>query len=163
MHRQKSSKKKPILFTLLGIVIVIVLCLVFFVPLNNGLRSATGQDTPTDKIIKSELAKKITANKTGNAQHDAAVEQAANKLQDTKMSTIMKSANNEQDAAKLIQQTSTLSPAQSQKAAHEIFTNDKFTPLRNAMGSGNWVQTYQQYRQLSGNGSLTELKQAVAN
>ncbi|AKP67737.1 hypothetical protein [Companilactobacillus ginsenosidimutans] len=161
MHQAKKSKKKPVLFTILGIVLILVLGVVFFVPLNNATRSATGSDTPTDRLIKHELVKKVKSNKTGDPDQDAKVDKYADKLQETKMSEIMAAANNQAKAAKLIQSTSNLSKPAADKAAQEIFTNNKFNSIRSSMSQGDWVQTYLQYRTLSKDGTLSALKQNV--
>lgn len=158
MHQVKKSKKKPILLAILGIIVVLALCVIFFVPINNAIRSATGNDTPTDTVVKDQLVKRIKANKTGQPQHDANVDKYADKLSDTKMATIMNAAKTEQGTAKLLNSSTTLGPQKSQRIAKEMFTNDKYEGLRTAMSNGNWVQAYNQYQKLSKDGSLTELR-----
>jgi hypothetical protein len=161
MHSAKKNKKHPVLYSILGIVVLIILGIVFFVPINNGIRSATGNDTPTDKVIKDQLVKKVKAGKTGSPEEDAKIDKSAAALDKTKMSKIMAAANDKAQAAKLIQESSNLSQPASEKAADEIFSNSKFDSIRSAMSDGDWYKVYSQYQDLSGNGTLSQLKQSV--
>ncbi|APX71784.1 hypothetical protein M5C72_01165 [Companilactobacillus allii] len=160
----KKSHKKAIWITLITILVLIVLGIVFFFPLNNAVRNISGgNDTPSDKVVKSELVKKVSSTKNGNAKHDANVEKAATALKATKMSTIVNSANNESDAAKLLQKNSTLSSSESKAAAKTIFSDSKYDGLRQAVSSGNWYSAYNQYKTLSNDGSLTSLRDSISN
>lgn len=161
MHRVKTSKKKIFGFSILGIVVVLILGVIFFVPINNGIRSATGNDTPTDKLIKDELVKKVKSKKTGDPKHDENVDKYAGKLKGTKMSTIMKAANNEEEAAELIHQSSSLSESASKKAAKALFSDEKYDGIRKSMSEGNWVETYSQYQKLNSDGSISQLRQTI--
>jgi len=68
-HRKKS--KKPLILTIIcAIVVLLILCVVFIFPLNNMLRSVTGNDTPGDKAVKSELVKRVKSKKTGDSTKD---------------------------------------------------------------------------------------------
>lgn len=158
-HRRKS--KKPLIITIVSILVILVLCVVFFFPLNNMIRNATGNDTASDKVVKSELVKKVKAKKTGDATKDKKIDRAASVLGKKKMSQIMSAANDQTQAANLIESSSSLSKNQSQRAAQEIFSNDNYTALRQAVSSGNWYQAYQQYQKLSGNGQLNQLQQDI--
>ncbi|CAJ1192233.1 hypothetical protein CPR19088_GLDEOEPO_00362 [Companilactobacillus paralimentarius] len=158
-HRRKS--KKPLIITIVSILVILVLCVVFFFPLNNMIRNATGNDTASDRVVKSELVKKVKSKKTGDATKDKKIDRAASVLGKKKMSQIMSAANDQTQAANLIESSSSLSKDQSQRAAQEIFSNDNYTALRQAVSSGNWYQAYQQYQKLSGNGQLNQLQQDI--
>jgi len=158
-HRKRS--KKPLIITLVSIVVILVLCVVFFFPLNNMIRNATGNDTASDKVVKSELVKKVKSKKTGDPSKDKKIDRAASVLGKKKMSQIMSAASDQNQAANLIENSSSLSKAQSQTAAQEIFSNDAYSGLRSAISSGNWYQAYQQYQKLSSNGQLNQLQQDI--
>lgn len=159
----KKSHKKAIWITIITVLVLIVLGVIFFFPLNNAVRNISGNDTPSDKLVKSELVKKVSSTKNGNAKHDAKVEKAEAALKDTKMSDIVKSANNESDAAKLLQKNSTLSSSESNAAAKTIFSDSKYDGLRQAINDGNWYSAYNQYKTLSNDGSLTSLRDSISN
>lgn len=159
MHRKPRSKKKSLFYVILGIVVVLALCVIFFFPINNALRNATGNDTPSDNLVKNELAKKIEAKKTGDPEADKKIDQSAKKLKGIKMSEIMQAAKNQQSAAKLIEKSSSLSPQASQKAAQEVFSDPKFNGIRESLSTGDWVKTYQEYQDLSKDGSIGQLQQ----
>ena len=135
-HRRKN--RKPLIITIVSIIVVLVLGVVFFFPLNNALRNVTGQDTASDKVVKSELVKKVKAKKTGDPAKDEKIDRAASVLGKKKMSQIMSAAKDQQKAASLIQSSSSLTKAQSQKAAQEIFSNSSYAGLRNSISDGNW-------------------------
>lgn len=158
-HRRKN--RKPLIITLVSILVILILCVVFFFPLNNAWRNLTGNDTASDKVVKSELVKKVKSKKTGDAKKDEKIDRAASVLGKKKMSQIMSAAKDQNKAASLIQDSSSLTQAQSQKAAQEIFSNDEYEGLRNAISSGNWYQAYQQYQKLNSNGDLTQLQQDI--
>jgi len=158
-HRRKS--RKPLVITLISILVILALCVVFFFPLNNALRNITGNDTASDKVVKSELVKKVKSKKTGDPTKDEKIDRAASVLDKKKMSEIMASAKNQQKAATMIESSSSLSKEQSQKAAQEVFTNSDYNSLRSAISNGNWYQAYQQYQKLSDNGDITQLQQTI--
>lgn len=160
MRHQKKSKK-PLIITLVSILVVLILCVVFFFPLNNLIRNATGNDTASDKVVKSELVKKVKSKKTGDPKKDEKIDRAASILGKKKMKQIMSAADNQSKAASLIEDSSSLNQEQSQKAAQEIFSNDNYTGLRNAISSGNWYEAYQQYQKLSDDGQLNQLQQDI--
>jgi len=159
--RHSKKNKKPLIITLISIVVILVLCVAFFFPLNNFLRNATGNDTASDKVVKSELVKKVKSKKTGDPAKDEKIDRAASVLGKKKMSQIMSAADDQDQAASLIESSSSLSKNQSQKAAQEIFTNDNYDGLRAAIGKGNWYQAYQQYQKLSEDGQLNQLQQEI--
>jgi len=158
-HRRKN--RKPLVITIFSILIILILGVVFFFPLNNMLRSATGNDTASDKVVKSELVKKVKARKTGDPTKDEKIDRAASVIDKKKMSEIMSAANNQDKAATLIEDSSSLSKTQSQKAAQEIFSNDNYSGLRDSISKGDWYQAYQQYQKLSSDGDLTQLQQDI--
>lgn len=160
--RHRKSNKKPLIITLVSILVILVLCVVFFFPLNNAIRNITGNDTASDKVVKSELVKKVKSKKNGNPQRDEKIDRAASILGKKKMSAIMSAANDQKKTASLIEDSSSLSKEQSQKAAAEIFSNEDYTPLRKAVSDGNWYQAYQQYQKLSDNGDLSQLQQNIS-
>lgn len=121
----------------------------------------TGNDTASDKVVKSELVKKVKSRKTGDPATDKKIDRAASVIGKKKMSQIMSAANNQKQAATLIQNSSSLSKSQSQKAAQEIFTNDSYAGMRKAISDGNWYQAYQQYQKLSNNGEIDQLRQDI--
>ena len=157
-HRRARRKKKIIWSIILGIVLLLVLAVVFFFPLNNTVRNITGNDTPTDQVVKSQLVKRVEAEKNGDASHDKKITEAAQALEATKMSTVMSAADNQKQAAQLIQDSSSLSKTQSQQTAKELFTNDKYATLRSDIASGDWYSAYNEYKKLSDDGAITALK-----
>ncbi|PMD67967.1 hypothetical protein [Companilactobacillus nuruki] len=159
-HRKKN--RKPLILIVVSVLVILVLCIVFFFPLNNVLRNVTGNDTASDKVVKSELVKKVKSKKTGDSAKDEKIDRAASVLGKKKMSQIISAASSQQKTADLIQDSSSLSKEQSQKAAQEIFTNDSYSGLRNAVSDGNWYQAYQQYQKLSNNGQLNQLRQDIS-
>lgn len=161
MRHTKKSKKPLIITIIVAVLAVLVLCVVFFFPLNNALRNATGNDTASDKVVKSELVKKVKSRKTGDPATDKKIDRAASVIGKKKMSQIMSAANNQKQAANLIENSSSLSKTQSQKAAQEIFTNDSYSGLRSAISNGNWYQAYQQYQKLSNDGEINQLRQDI--
>lgn len=159
--RNRKNKKRLILSVSLTVVALIVLGIIFFFPLNNFLRSATGNDTPSDKVVKSELVKKVKSKKTGDPKNDEKIDRAASILDKKKMSEIISAAKSENKTANLISDSSSLSKTQSQKAAQVIFSNSEYDGLRNAISDGNWYQAYQQYQKLSNDGALNQLQKAI--
>lgn len=159
-HRKKN--RKPLILIVVSVLVILALCIVFFFPLNNVLRNVTGNDTASDKVVKSELVKKVKSKKTGDSAKDEKIDRAASVLGKKKMSQIISAASSQQKTADLIQDSSSLSKEQSQKAAQEIFTNDSYSGLRNAVSDGNWYQAYQQYQKLSNNGQLNQLRQDIS-
>ncbi|MQS76967.1 hypothetical protein [Companilactobacillus halodurans] len=159
--RHRRRNRKPLVITLVSVLILIILGVVFFFPLNNLLRNTTGNDTASDKVVKSELVKKVKAKKTGDPKKDKKIDKAASILGKKKMSEIMSAANSQSKTQKLIEDSSSLSNEQAQIVAQEVFSNSDYTPLRNAISKGNWYQAYQQYQKLSDNGQLTQLQQDI--
>ncbi|WP_065911796.1 hypothetical protein [Secundilactobacillus paracollinoides] len=160
--RQVKSRKRrcPVVVTIIiAILLIIIICgALFFTQINNAMRSATGKDTPADTVVKNELVKKIEASKTGNAQTDAAIDKAATTLKQTKMSTIMKAAKNQNQASALLDKTTDLTAAQSKAATTVVFHNAAYSKLRTAIADGNWVAAYNQYKTLSTNGNFSTLE-----
>lgn len=161
MRHQKKTKKPLVLTIIISLLVLIVLCVIFFFPLNNMLRNATGNDTPSDKAVKSELVKRVKARKTGDSKKDEKIDRAASVLGKKKMSEIMSAADSQDKTATLIEDSSALTKEQSQKAAQEIFSNNEYSGLRTAINNGNWYQAYQQYQKLSNNGELNQLQQDI--
>lgn len=159
--RHRKGNKKPFVITIVAILVVLILCVVFFFPLNNALRNMTGNDTASDKVVKSELVKKVKSRKTGDPTKDKKIDRAASVLDKKKMSQIMSAASDQNKAATLIQDSSSLTKEQSQKAAQEIFNDDSYSDLRSAISNGNWYQAYQQYQKLSESGQLSQLQQDI--
>lgn len=149
--RSKHKRRWPrVLAILLGIIVVLgILLVVFFTPLNNTYRSVTGNDTPADNAVKSELVKQIDARKTGDPTTDAMLDQAATTLKNTKMSTIVSAAGNQGKMADLLQSTTGISATQANTAAAAVFSSSELTPLREAVAAGNYVKAYQEYQGLS--------------
>ncbi|WP_334333677.1 MULTISPECIES: hypothetical protein [unclassified Companilactobacillus] len=159
--RNRKNKKRLILTISLVVVALIVLGIIFFFPLNNFLRSATGNDTPSDKVVKSELVKKVKSKKTGDSKTDKKIDRAASFLGKKKMSEIIAASKSEDKTANLIADSSSLTETQSKKAAQEIFSNSEYDGLRNAISDGNWYQAYQQYQKLSNDGALNQLQKTI--
>ncbi|KRK98232.1 hypothetical protein FD04_GL001212 [Secundilactobacillus odoratitofui DSM 19909 = JCM 15043] len=159
-----SQQKWPVVtaWVIIGIVTVGFLIAIFFTPVNNAMRSATGADTPADAVVKSQLIKRVEASKTGNAATDAKINQAVSKLKTTKMSTIMSAADNQQKMSQLLNADTGLSQKQSEAATSVIFNNTQYKQLRKAVAGGHWVQAYQAYQQLSDNGAISNLKNSVS-
>lgn len=160
----KKSHKKAIWLTLATLLVLIVLGVVFFFPLNNTFRSISGgNDTASDKLVKNELIKKVDSTKNGDLAHDKRVDKAAADLKKTKMSDIIDAANNQDKAATMLRQNSSLTSDQANAAAKKIFSDSKYDGLRQAVNSGNWYSAYNQYKTLSNDGSLTELKNSISD
>lgn len=160
--RHNKRSKKPLIITLVTIIVILMLGVVFFFPLNNAIRNVTGNDTASDKVVKLELVKKVKSKKNGDATKDKKIDRAASILGKKKMSQIMSAANDQDKAANLIADSSSLSKEQAQKAAQKIFSDDSYSGLRKAISDGNWYQAYQQYQKLSNDGQLTQLQQDIA-
>lgn len=159
--RHRKTNRKPLIISIVSIVVILILCVVFFFPLNNAWRNLTGKDTASDKVVKSELVKKVKSKKTGDPTKDEKIDRAASVLGKKKMSQIMSAAKDQNKAASLIQDSSSLNQEQSEKAAQEIFSNSEYSGLRNAISDGNWYEAYQQYQKLNSNGDLTQLQQDI--
>ncbi|WP_054664988.1 hypothetical protein [Lacticaseibacillus camelliae] len=153
---QKKTKKARkrrwprVIAILLGLIVVLgVLVVVFFTPLNNTYRNVTGNDTPADSAVKSQLVKQIETHKTGDPTTDAALDKAASTLDNTKMSTIVQAAGNQDKFASLVQATTGVPAAQANTAAAAVFSSSELAPLREAVAQGNYVKAYQEYQALS--------------
>ncbi|WP_125566576.1 hypothetical protein [Companilactobacillus insicii] len=159
----KKSHKKAIWITLITILVLIVLGIIFFFPLNNTVRNISGgNDTPSDKLVKNELIKKVASTKNGDLKHDQRVDKATDTLKKTKMSDIIQSANDRSKAIKLLQQNTSLTGSQSKTAVNKMFSDSKYDGLRQSVAKGNWYSAYNQYKTLSSDGSLTELKNSIS-
>lgn len=157
---RRRSQKKPrarrkrrwprVIAILLGLIVVLgVLAVVFFTPLNNTYRNVTGNDTPADSAVKAQLVKQIEKRKTGDPTTDAVLDQAATTLNNTKMSTIVQAAGNQDKFSHLLQSTTGVPAAQANTAAAAVFSTSELTPLREAVAEGNYVKAYQEYQALS--------------
>lgn len=158
-HRRKN--RKPLIITIVSILVVLILGVVFFFPINNALRNATGNDTASDKVVKSELVKKVKSRKTGDPAKDEKIDRAASVLGKKKMKQLMSAADSQSQTASLIADSSSLSKEQSQKVAQEVFSNSQYDGLRTAISQGNWYQAYQQYQKLSNDGQINQLQQDI--
>lgn len=160
----KVKKRWPVVaaWIAIGVVTVLFLIVIFFTPLNNAMRSATGQDTPADKIVKQQIINKIEAAKTGDPVTDAKINRAVQQLKTTKMSTIMKAADNQSQMGKLLGSETSLSQKQAKSASKIIFQSGQYTSLRQAVADGKWVKAYQDYNKLSKSGAITALKNNVS-
>ncbi|WP_125588959.1 hypothetical protein [Companilactobacillus jidongensis] len=159
----KKSHKKAIWITLTTILVLIFLGIVFFFPLNNTVRSISGgNDTPSDKVVKNELIKKVDSTKNGDLKHDQKVDKATKALKKTKMSDIIQAANNQKKAASLLKKNTALTSSQADSATKKIFSDSKYNSLRQSVSNGNWYSAYKQYRTLSDNGALTKLKNSIS-
>ncbi|WP_334329519.1 hypothetical protein [Companilactobacillus sp. HBUAS59699] len=159
----KKSHKKTIWITLITVLVLIILGIIFFFPLNNTIRNISGgNDTASDNMVKNELIKKVDSTKNGDLAHDKRVDKAAATLKKTKMADIIAAANDQKKAATMLQQNSSLTTSQANAAAKKIFSDSKYDGLRQAVNSGNWYSAYKQYKTLSNNGSLTELRNSIS-
>lgn len=149
--RKNRKRRWPrVVAILLGLIVVLgLLVVVFFTPLNNTYRNVTGNDTPADSAVKSQLVKQIESRKTGDPTTDAVIDKAATTLNNTKMSTIVQAAGNQAKFASLLQTTTGAPAAQANTAAAAVFSSSELAPLREAVAEGNYVKAYQEYRSLS--------------
>ena len=100
-HRHRGLK---IFSIVAGLIVLMAVCGIFFFPqINNTIRNVTGNDTPADSAVKARIVSGITAQKTGNPATDAVLQRAADTIKETKMSTIMKAAQDQDQAATLLQ------------------------------------------------------------
>ncbi|QVI33784.1 hypothetical protein BVJ53_03320 [Lacticaseibacillus chiayiensis] len=162
---QLRQQKKPrhrglkIFGIIAGVLVLLIIACVFFFPqINNTIRNVTGSDTPADAAVKSRLVSEITAQKTGNATTDAALQRAADTLKETKMSTIMKAAQDQDQAAVLLQKTTSANQAQAKLAAALLFREKSITPLRQAIASGDYYRAYQDVKSLQQQGDTSTLQ-----
>ena len=92
-HRHRGLK---IFSIVAGLIVLMAVCGIFFFPqINNTIRNVTGNDTPADSAVKARIVSGITAQKTGNPATDAVLQRAADTIKETKMSTIMKAAQDQ--------------------------------------------------------------------
>ncbi|WP_125715379.1 DUF4234 domain-containing protein [Companilactobacillus kedongensis] len=160
---KKKSHKKAIIITLVTFFVLMIIGVVFFFPLNNAVRTISGgNDTTSDRLVKDELVKKVESTRNGDPQHDKKVSEVSKNLKNTRMSDIMKSAGDQSKAAKTLHENTALSSADSKKVAKEVFSDSKYDDLRKSVSDGNWYSAYNQYRSLSNDGSITELKNSIS-
>ncbi|EPD05254.1 hypothetical protein Lpp27_00007, partial [Lacticaseibacillus paracasei subsp. paracasei CNCM I-4648] len=106
-NKKHAHRGLKIFSIIMGVLILFIIAGVFFFPqLNNTVRNVTGNDTPVDSAVKARLVSGITAQKTGDATTDAAIQRAADTLKATKMSTIMAAAKDQDQAASLLKKAS---------------------------------------------------------
>lgn len=162
-RHMKKSHKKRIWIIVVSVIALIAIGIIFFFPINNTVRDISGgNDTASDKLVKDELAKRIEATKTGDPKHDDKVNKAVDDLKKTRMSDIMKAAENQNKAATELHNNTSLSSSESKKVAKEIFSNSKYDKLRQSVNDGDWYSAYSQYKSLSNNGSIDELKNSLS-
>ncbi|KRM87227.1 hypothetical protein [Lacticaseibacillus thailandensis] len=135
---------------ILAIVIaVVVLCVVFFTPINNTVRTATGgNDTVADKAVKSVVVSKLDSAKTGNSTVDGAIDQVANTIKTTRVSTVMQAAKSESALAALLTSKG-MDSAQANTAANAIYSTSALDGVRAQIAQGNWYGVYRQAQQLA--------------
>lgn len=159
---KKRSHKKIWLIVIALIVLILVGGIIFFFPLNNTIRNMSGgNDTLSDKAIKNELVQKIESSENGDPSHDKKILKAANSLKNTKMSSIMKAAGDQNKAAQELHDNTSLSKDESKKVAKKVFSDSNYDQLRKSVSNGNWYSAFKQYKRLSNDGSLTELKNSI--
>lgn len=158
----KKSHKKTILIIIITLVALIAIGVIFFFPLNNTVRNISGgNDTATDRMIKEELVRRVDTTKNGDPHHDKKVAKAVKSIKGTKISDIMKAANDQDKAAKELHNNTPLSSSASKEVAKKVFNDSRYDKLRQAVSSGNWYSAYNQYKELSNNGSLNELRNSI--
>ena len=151
-NKKHAHRGLKIFSIIMGVLILLIIAGVFFFPqLNNTVRNVTGNDTPVDSAVKARLVSGITAQKTGDATTDAAIQRAADTLKATKMSTIMAAA------ASLLQKASGVNHSQAEMAAAALFQESSVTPIRQAIASGDYYQAYQDAKTLQQQGGTSAL------
>ncbi len=149
VHKKQSRKGFKFFLSLIIIVIILIGIVVFFPSLNNTWRSVSGNDTPADHAVKTQIVKRLKAEKTGNAQKDQLIDRGTSVLNKTKMSTIMQAATEKQKAANLLQKTTAIPPQRAQTIVNAVFSDPQLTSTRQAIAQGDWYQAYQDYEKLS--------------
>lgn len=159
---KRKSHKKIWLIVIALIVLIIAVGIIFFFPLNNTIRNMSGgKDTLSDKAIKNELVQKIESSENGDPNHDKKIMKAAKSLENTKMSSIMRAAGDQNKAAQELHDNTSLSTDESKKVAKKVFGDSNYDQLRQSVQNGNWYSAFKQYKRLSNDGSLTELKNSI--
>lgn len=157
-NKKHAHRGLKIFSIIMGVLILLIIAGVFFFPqLNNTVRNVTGNDTPVDSAVKARLVSGITAQKTGDATTDAAIQRAADTLKATKMSTIMAAAKDQDQAASLLQKASGVNHSQAEMAAAALFQESSVTPIRQAIASGDYYQAYQDAKTLQQQGGTSAL------
>lgn len=157
-----------------GLLTLILIGSAFTAPFNNSQSSATINKGVVSQKVAKKTAARVKAQSTPKVEKSettAKTEAAStndsgsvfSKLTSISPAKIKSAAKSQSKAASLIQSETTLTQAQSQKAAQEIFTGSQYTALRSDLSSGNWLGAYGQYQQLSSNGSLKALQQSLGD
>lgn len=155
-HRHRGLK---IFSIVAGLIVLMAVCGIFFFPqINNTIRNVTGNDTPADSAVKARIVSGITAQKTGNPATDAVLQRAADTIKETKMSTIMKAAQDQDQAATLLQKATGVNQDQAKLAATVLFKEQSVTPIRQAIASGDYYQAYQDAKSLQQQGDTSSLQ-----
>ena len=154
-HRRSKHWGRRILFTLLGLVIIAGLGFFFFPQLNNTYRNVTGNDTPADTAVKSALIKQLNTQKTGNAATDQVIDQVTQALSQTKMTTLMKAADDQQTAKTMLVNAGVDATAAS-TVTQAIFSDPTFDPLRQKLAAGDYAGVYQAAKQLQSSGDYSQ-------
>lgn len=181
-HAMKSKKKK-VFSSSIGLLVLFLMASAFAAPLTNSKSETTHNDVVSKKVAKktakqlnkksTKKSSKVTIEKpaTNNNEAQKPATQAASsnsgsylsKISSISPSKIKSAAEDESQAAQLIQTETGMSSAKSQQAATELFSNSKYTDLRNDITSGNWFGAYAQYQKLSNDGSLEQLQDSLSN
>lgn len=127
------------------------------------------QDQKDDSNVKVAAPK--TETKTGNQEtsnsnkSDDSSDSSGylSKISSISPSKVKAAANDKTEAAQLIQSQTGMNQSQSQRAAQELFIDDKYSELREDLSNNNWLGAYQQYQKLSNDGSLKELQASLSN
>lgn len=131
------------------IVLVIVLGVVFFTPLNNAVLTASGgNDTVADKAVKSAVVSKLESAKTGNSTVDGAIDQVESTIKDTKVSAVMQAAKSESSMTSLLESKG-MNSTQASAAANAVYSTSALDGVRSEVAKGNWYGVYQQAQKLS--------------
>lgn len=183
MKGSKKNKKRKVFSSSLGLVTIFLLGSAFVAPLNNSKSETTKHnDVVSSKVAKrtAKTIKSIKNDKNKDSKKDdkevkvekPVVQSTAksddsddtlSKIRSLSPSKIKTAASNESKAAEMIQSQTGLSTAQSQKAASELFSDSKFSSLRNDINKGNWIGAYAQYQKLSHDGSIKQLQDSLGN
>ena len=161
--------KKKVITSALGLVALVALGSAFSAPVNSIGQTTSKSDVLTTKQAKKSLAKTTSNKSAQTASTQSASTQAASSnsfdimsiMSNVSMSQVKAAAVNQTKAASLIQSNSSLTAAQSQKIAKELFTNSKYNTLRTALASGNLLSAYSAYTKLSNDGTIAQLQAMI--
>lgn len=161
--RQKTKKHwgRRLLVTIVILLVIIGIGAVFFPQLNNTWRNATGgNDTAADTAVKTQLVKQLNNQKTGNTTTDAMIDKATAAIQNTKMATLMKAADDQQTAINLLTNAG-VTPTAASVVTKVIYADPSFDTLRQKLAAGDYVGVYQAAKTLQKNGTGSTLSSAL--